>query len=146
MAEDDVRDEPLRPVGGTSMESVESAAAKERSALREISTAMVQIYKDQFGRGPTKVRTSYAGRDVLVCTLEHTLTPAERNLQAMGEHQRLRDIRLLFQYAEESRFVAPVERITGRKVKAFISGIDTNADVACELFVLHPETPPLESS
>jgi uncharacterized protein YbcI len=146
MAEDGVRGEPLRSVGSTSTESVESAAARERGALREISTAMVQIYKDQFGRGPTKVRTNYAGRDVLVCTLEHTLTPAERNLQAMGEHQRLRDIRLLFQYAEESRFLAPVERITGRKVKAFISGIDTNADVACELFVLHPETPTLESS
>src|ERR1700734_2351416 len=140
MAEDDIRDEHLGPAGATSMEGFESAAASERGALREISTAMVQIYKDQFGRGPTKVRTNYAGRDVLVCTLEHTLTPAERNLQAMGEHERLRDIRLLFQYAEESRFVTPVERITGRKVKAFISGIDTNADVACELFVLHPET------
>ena len=103
---DDDRGEPPRPPASTSMESFESAAASERGALREISTAMVQIYKDQFGRGPTKVRTNYAGRDVLVCTLEHTLTPAERNLQAMGEHQRLRDIRLLFQYAEESRFVA----------------------------------------
>jgi uncharacterized protein YbcI len=140
MTDDDVRGEPLSPPAATPMESFESAAAGERVALREISTAMVQIYKDQFGRGPTKVRTNYAGRDVLVCTLEATLTPAERNLQAMGEHQRLRDIRLLFQYAEESRFVTPVERITGRKVKAFISGIDTNADVACEMFVLHPET------
>jgi uncharacterized protein YbcI len=140
MAEDDIRGERSESAGTTSMESFESAAAGERGALREISTAMVQIYKDQFGRGPTKVRTNYAGRDVLVCTLEQTLTPAERNLQAMGEHQRLRDIRLLFQYAEESRFVSPVERITGRKVKAFISGIDTNADVACELFVLYPET------
>ncbi|MFZ1995636.1 MAG: Na-translocating system protein MpsC family protein, partial [Solirubrobacteraceae bacterium] len=104
------------------------------------SRAMVQIYKDQFGRGPTKVRSSYAGPDTLVCILEHTFTPAERNLQAMGEHQRLRDIRLLFQYAEEARFTEPVERITGRQVMAFISGIDTNADIACEMFVLHPET------
>ena len=103
---------------------------------------MVQIYKDQFGRGPTKVRTNYAGPDALVCLLEHTFTPAERNLQAMGEHQRLRDVRMFFQYAEEARFVAPVERITGRKVRAFISGIDTNADVASELFVLEPDTDP----
>jgi hypothetical protein len=57
-----------------------------------------------------------------------------------------RDIRLLFLYAEESRYVSPVERVTGHKVKAFISRIDTNADVACEMFVLHPETPSLESS
>jgi hypothetical protein len=27
---------------------------------------------------------------------------------------------------------------TGRRVRSFISGIDTNADVACELFVLEP--------
>jgi uncharacterized protein YbcI len=146
MTADDPSGERLTPPSITPMDSFENAAAGDRGALRDISTAMVQIYKDQFGRGPTKVRTNYAGRDVLVCTLEATLTPAERNLQAMGEHQRLRDIRLLFQYAEESRFVAPVERITGRKVKAFISGIDTNADIAVEMFVLHPEMPALEDA
>jgi uncharacterized protein YbcI len=107
--------------------------------LVEISNEMVRIYKDQFGRGPTKVRTNYAGPDTLVCLLEHSFTPAERNLQAMGEHHRLRDIRSFFQYAESSRFTAPIERIVGRKVRGFISGIDTNADIACELFVLEPE-------
>jgi uncharacterized protein YbcI len=66
--------------------------------------------------------------------------PAELNLQAMDEHQRLRDIRLFFQYAERSRFTEPVERITGRRVKAFVSGIDTHTDLACELFVLEPDT------
>jgi uncharacterized protein YbcI len=126
--------------GSIPMERPESSAAGERSPLQEISHTMVQIYKDQFGRGPTKVRTNYAGPDTVVCILEHTFTPAERNLHAMGEQQRLRDIRLLFQYAEESRFTEPVERITGRQVKAFISGIDTNADIACEMFVLHPQT------
>jgi uncharacterized protein YbcI len=111
--------------------------------LLAISNEMVRIYKDQFGRGPTKTRTDYAGPNTLVCLLENTFTPAERNLQAMGEHQRLRDIRMLFQYADSSRFIEPVERITGRRVTAFVSGIDTNADVACELFVLEPEaTPP----
>lgn len=126
--------------GTTQMQPFESSVAGQQSPLQEISTAMVQIYKDQFGRGPTKVRTEYAGPDALVCLLEHTFTPAERNLQAMGEHQRLRDIRMLFQYAEQARFVAPVERTTGRKVRAFISGIDTNADVASEMFVLEPVT------
>jgi uncharacterized protein YbcI len=110
--------------------------------LLEISNEMVRIYKEQFGRGPTKVRTNYAGPDTLVCLLEHTFTPAERNLQAMGEHQRLRDIRMLFQYAETSRFTEPIERITGRRVRAFISGIDTNSDIASEMFVLDPLTGP----
>jgi hypothetical protein len=53
-----------------------------------------------------------------------------------------RGIRLFFQYAEKGRFTEPVERITGRQVKAFISGIDTNTDTACELFVLESEAGP----
>ncbi len=106
--------------------------------LLEISNEMVRIYKDHFGRGPTRVRTDYAGPDALLCLLEHTFTPAERKLQEMGEHPRLREIRMLFQYTEPAVFTEPVERITGRRVRAFISGIDTNADVAAELFVLEP--------
>jgi uncharacterized protein YbcI len=126
---------------GATATNFEDGAAERRQPLLEISNEMVRIYKEQFGRGPTKVRTNYAGPDTLVCLLEHTFTPAERNLQAMGEHQRLRDIRMLFQYAEVSKFTEPIERITGRRVRSFISGIDTNTDVACELFVLDPEEP-----
>jgi uncharacterized protein YbcI len=106
--------------------------------LSAISNEMVRLYKEQFGRGPTKTRTNWAGPDVLVVTLEESFTPAERSLQRMGEHQRLRDLRLLFQYAEVSSFCDPVERLVGRKVRAFISGIDTKADIATETFILHP--------
>jgi hypothetical protein len=38
----------------------------------------------------------------------------------LGDHQRLRDPR----------------RVLGRKVRAFISGMDTDKDVAAELFYL----------
>jgi uncharacterized protein YbcI len=108
------------------------------NTLSLISNEMVRLYKDQFGRGPTKTRTNWAGPDVLVVTLEETFTPAERSLQRMGKHQELRDLRMLFQYAEVESFCEPVERLTGRKVRAFVSGIDTEADLATELFVLHP--------
>jgi len=37
-----------------------------------------------------------------------------------------------------SSFCEPVERLSGRKVRAFISGIGTEADLATEMFVLHP--------
>jgi uncharacterized protein YbcI len=112
--------------------------AREQGVLSAISNEMVRLYKDQFGRGPTKTRTQWAGSDVLVVTLEQTFTPAERSLRKLGEHQRLRDLRLLFQYAEVPAFCEPVERLTSRKVRAFVSGIDTEADIATELFVLHP--------
>ena len=110
----------------------------EQGILSTISNEMVRIYKDQFGRGPTKTRTRWAGPDILLVTLEQTFTPAEHRLRTMGEHQRLRDLRLLFQYAEVPAFCEPVERLTGRKVRAFVSGIDTDSDLASEMFVLHP--------
>jgi uncharacterized protein YbcI len=106
--------------------------------LSAISNEMVHIYKEQFGRGPTKTRTQWAGPDIIVVTLEHTLTPAEHKLIEIGEQARLRDLRMLFQYAEVATFCDPVERLTGRKVRAFVSGIDARADLASELFVLHP--------
>jgi uncharacterized protein YbcI len=110
------------------------------SLLLEVSNAMVRLFKEQFGRGPTKARASWAGPDVLTIVLEDTLTAAERNLAAMGEHERLRDMRSFFQYASVQEFCTPIERITGRKVRAFVSGIDTVADGLCvETFVLHPE-------
>jgi uncharacterized protein YbcI len=106
--------------------------------LSELSNAMVKIYKEQFGRGPTKTVTSYAGPNVLITTLENSLTPAERRMAEMGEHQRLRDTRMFFQYATVPEFVETVERITGRKVRAFVSGIDTEQDVSSEVFYLEP--------
>jgi uncharacterized protein YbcI len=105
-----------------------------------ISNEMVRLYKTLFGRGPTKVRTTFLGSDTISVMLEHTLTPAERNMVKLGEHQRLRDVRMFFQYAAVEDFCEPVERLTGRKVRAFISGVDTAAEgFALELFVMHPE-------
>ena len=76
---------------------------------------------------------------MLVALLEDTLTPAERNLVKLGEHQRLRDTRTVFQCAAVSAFCEPIERITGRKVKAFFSATDTVVDGASvEVFLLHP--------
>src|SRR3954453_13480648 len=95
--------------------------AEERSAnvLMEVSNTMVRLYKEQFGRGPTSARTHWAGPDTLITVLESTLTPAERNLVRMGEHQRLRDTRLFFQYATVAEFCRPVEKITGLVVRTF---------------------------
>ena len=119
--------------------SDEAPAEGGHNSLMEISRAMISVYKNQFGRGPTKARSEWAGEDVIVVALEGTLTPAERNLIELHEHQRLRDLRLFFQYSSVREFCEPVERVTGRKVRAFISGIDTEADgLSVETFVLHP--------
>jgi uncharacterized protein YbcI len=124
--------EPLKP----------SAPAPEDAApagqLTQITRAMVAIYKEQFGRGPRHAHTHYSGPNAITCFLEGTLTPLERKLAEEGEHGRLRDMRLWFQYAAEESFRSAVELATGREVASFISGIDTRSDVSIETFVLVP--------
>ena len=116
----------------------ESGGERRGLELSELSNAMVRLYKEQFGRGPTKARSVYAGPDAVLCTLENSFTPAEAALVRMGEHQRLRDTRMFFQYATEDEFRETVEQITGRKVRAFVSGVDVERDVSSELFYLEP--------
>jgi uncharacterized protein YbcI len=117
---------------------MDTAPPKEEALTSVISREMVRLYKDQFGRGPTKASTLIA-RDVVICTLEDSLTPAERSMVELGELQKLRDVRLFFQHATEKEFRDIVENLTGRKVRAFISGMDVKRDVAAEIFYLHPE-------
>jgi uncharacterized protein YbcI len=119
-------------------ESAETAADHQTSVRAEISREMVRLYKEQFGRGPTKARTEFAGPDIIVCTLEDSFTPAERRLAEMGEHQRLRDTRLYFQHATKDEFIGTIERIVNRKVRAFNSSVDTLTDVSVEVFHLEP--------
>jgi uncharacterized protein YbcI len=123
---------------GVAQDHRSGSALADRSPMLEISNAMVRIYKEAFGRGPTKARAQFAGPDTLVVVLENSLTVAERNLVAMGEHQRLREARLFFQYALEDQFRAIIEEALGRRTVAFVSGLDTARDVAMEVFTLEP--------
>jgi uncharacterized protein YbcI len=114
-------------------------AERVRFLLSQISNEMVRIYEDQFGRGAVRARTYWCGPDALTVLLEDTLTTSDRRLVGMGESARLRDMRTLIQYSTVDEFCEPIERLTGRKVRAFVSGIDTAVDgLSVETFVLHP--------
>ena len=81
----------------------------------------VRLYNDQFGRGPNRVRTYWCGDDILTTVLEDMLTPAERNLAALGEHQRLRDTRMFFLAAVVYDRLA--EQLQAAAVRAAISAL-----------------------
>jgi uncharacterized protein YbcI len=115
-----------------------ATATADRSPLLEISNAMVSLYKQAFGRGPTKARTRFAGHDTLVVSLESSLTVAERHLAAIGEHRRIREARLVLSDALEPQFRAIVEQALGRKTLAFVSGLDCARDVTVQIFTLAP--------
>jgi uncharacterized protein YbcI len=118
------------------------SAIKEHptSPLAAVSNAMVALHKEQFGRGPISARSHFAGPNALVCVLEDVLLPAERKLVAMGDHQRVRETRMAFQVATADDFVAAVEQIVGRKVRAFASAADVAQNVVWENFVFESDT------
>jgi uncharacterized protein YbcI len=117
-------------------ETLDFRPASHGNRLAELSNAMVQIYKEKFGRGPTKAQTVFATPDVVVCTLRSSMTVAEKRLAEEGEHLRLQETRLFFQRAFQAEFVGSVERITGRAVEGFVSGMDSDQDIATEIFYL----------
>jgi uncharacterized protein YbcI len=127
-------------------ETVVHSVDHDGTMLSALSNELVALYKTQLGRGPTKVRSHWAGEDALLVTLEDSLTPAEARLVEMGEHGRLRDTRTFFQYATAAEFIEVAERLSRRRVRAFVSGIDTAADVSSEVFYLEPEELPGESA
>jgi uncharacterized protein YbcI len=121
----------LHPSNGASPEA-------QVGQLTQITRALVTIYKERLGRGPRHARSHYAGPDAIVCILEGTLTPVEKTLAAIGEHQQLENVRQLFQNAAEASLRAAVEAITGRETTGFMSGNDARNDLASEIFVFAP--------
>lgn len=119
-----------RPAGG------ESAAPG--APLVDIANAIVRVYKDAFGRGPTKARARFAGPDVLVVLLEDIMTVVERNLIERGEVARVHEQRLFLQLALEDRKRSEVERLLERRTITSICGVDPGRDIAAELFTLEP--------
>jgi len=105
-----------------------------------ISNAVVSLFADYLGRGPTRARTAF-GRDLVTVVLEETLTKAERRLVAEGEVETVLDTRRTFQRTMRDDLVAAVERLTGRTVTAFMSDQHANPDLSVEVFVLEPEPP-----
>jgi uncharacterized protein YbcI len=107
--------------------------------LQDVSNAMVALHKEQFGRGPTRVRSHFAGADALLCVMDDALLPAESKMVAMGEQQRVRETRMFFQVATAAQFIDTVETITGRTVRAFASASDPDNGVVMENFIFEPD-------
>ena len=100
-----------------------------------VTSALVGIHNAHLGRGPKSASTFHYGH-VVVTLMEDVMTQAERTLAATGNATAVTNMRHLFQEAMQTEFNAAVERLSGRKVVAFISGNHMDPDMAAELFVL----------
>ncbi len=114
-------------------------AADEQGPLRsEISTAMVGLYKEHYGKGPTHCRT-YLEPNLVVVVLGEGYTPGERTMFEAGKWHDVRSARQVWQDSMEKLFVTKIEKLTGRRVSAFLSANRQDPDFAVELFVLESE-------
>ena len=111
------------------------------SPLLAISNETVQLYKQAFGRGPTKVRTLLADTNTVVILLEDALTAGERTLLDMGADEQLREFRQVIQDALEPALRSLVERTLGRGTRALIAGIDPGQATAVHVITLEPAAP-----
>jgi uncharacterized protein YbcI len=108
------------------------------STVAAVSGAMVALHKEQFGRGPTKARTFFAGPDAMITVLEDALLPAEKAMVAMGESLRVQEARAFMQHATKDRFVQSVEQIVYRNIRSFQSACDPESGIIIEISVFEP--------
>ena len=99
---------------------------------------MVRLYKEHFGKGPTRCRT-YLEPDLVVVVLGGGYTAAEQTLFENGKWYDVRSARQTWQDSMEVHFVDKIEELTRRRVSAFMSANRQDPDLAVELFLLEGE-------
>lgn len=96
---------------------------------------MVELYAAFYDHDRTTAST-YINENIVVCVLENILAESEDVLLAAGARGEVIDGRIAFQTETEDEFTAAIERLTHRRVVAFLSANQTAPGVACELFLL----------
>jgi uncharacterized protein YbcI len=102
--------------------------------LAAISTSIVGILRDHYGRGPMKAKT-YALDDIIVVVMRGSgFTPLEQTIMDSGEPDRVIAMREDFQRVMAKRYKETIEELTGRKVLAFLSQAHVEPDITMEIF------------
>jgi uncharacterized protein YbcI len=104
--------------------------------LAAISTSVVAILREHYGRGPMKAKT-YALDDIIVVVMRGSgFTPLEQTIMDSGNPDRVVDMRHEFQHMMTAHFTETIERLTDRKVLAFLSQAHVDPDITIEIFFI----------
>ena len=106
--------------------------------LTAVGDAMSALHERYHHRAPAAVKTQMMDDEVLVCIMGGVYTEVEKTMIELQRHRTVRGTRSAFQTAMQDRFVREVERLSGRRVTAFISDSHVGPDLEVELFVLAP--------
>jgi uncharacterized protein YbcI len=103
----------------------------------QVSREIVRVHARLYGRGPTRAKT-FLNHEYALCILEDIFTRGEQTLIGAGNAAQVHSTRLAFQEAVEGEFTSIVETITRRRVRAFVSQVHIEANLAVELFLFEP--------
>jgi uncharacterized protein YbcI len=106
--------------------------------LDAVTAAMVELHRKYHHRQPVTAKTQLLGGDLLVCVLGGVYTDVEKTMIEIQRGPIVQQTRSAFQTAMQHKFIAAVERLTGREVLAFISNQHVGPDIEIELFMLKP--------
>jgi uncharacterized protein YbcI len=105
--------------------------------LSAISTSIVKLVREHYGRGPIKAKT-YALDDIVVVVMRGSgFTPLEQTMMDGPDDdsaERVVAMREDFQRLMAERYRETIERLTGRKVLAFLSQAHVEPDITMEVF------------
>jgi uncharacterized protein YbcI len=102
--------------------------------LAAISTSIVGILREHYGRGPMKAKT-YAIDDIIVVVMRGSgFTPLEQTIMDSGQPERVVEMREDFQRVMAERYKHTIEDLTGRQVLAFLSQAHVEPDITMEIF------------
>jgi uncharacterized protein YbcI len=104
-----------------------------------LATAIVQRYRDRFGRGPTKARAIIED-DFAMVILGNAQTDVERSLVAGGEIDSVELLRRQVRRMAASEFCDVTEDIVGRKVTAMLGDHNAVANTTVLVFLLEAES------
>jgi uncharacterized protein YbcI len=103
----------------------------------DISNAVVRLFREHFGKGPTQAKTLLHD-DAVVTILRGGFTHAEKTLYKAGRADIVDEGRRAMQGVFEREMRAEVERLTGKRVIAFLSANHHEPDASVEVFLLDP--------
>src|SRR5213595_2896818 len=102
--------------------------------LSAISTSIVAILREHYGRGPMRAKT-YALDDIIVVVMRGSgFTSLEKTIMDSGEPDRVVAMRHDFQRMMTKSFTDTIEELTGRNVVAFLSQAHVEPDITMEIF------------
>src|ERR1700733_14776533 len=106
--------------------------------LVAVTDAMVALHQRYHQRKPVTAKTLLLGSELLVCVLGGVYTDVEKTMIELQRTTTVQETRSAFQTAMQHKFIAVVERLSGRDVLSFISDQHVGPDMEVEVFMLPP--------